>query len=86
MSAQAVVNLPGDQLGMIAQRLGHVFDDALGIIPEDVAVQTDRAARAFVFDQAVFVERQNFGMFFGEPDGRRGGGRAEHDLDVVVSP
>ena len=30
MSAEAAVNLPGDELGMVAQRLGHVFDDAFG--------------------------------------------------------
>ena len=84
MSAEAAVNLPGDQLGMVAERLGHVFDHAFGSVPKNVAVEADGAARAFVLDQAVLVERQNFRMFFGQPDGRRGGGRAENDLDVVL--
>ncbi len=85
VAAHAVVNLPRDELRMVAQRLGHRGDDALGIIPEDIAAQTDRAARAFVFDPAEFVEREDFRMFFGEPDGRRGGRRAEHDLDAVMA-
>ena len=84
MSAEAAVNLPGDELGMIAQGLGHVFDQALGGVPKDVVVEANRAARAFVLDQTALVERQNFRMFFGQPDGRRGGGRAEDDLDVVL--
>jgi hypothetical protein len=32
----------------------------------------------------MLVQRQNFGMLFGQPDGRRGGGRAEDNLDVVM--
>ena len=82
VAAQAVVNLPRDQLGMLAQRLGHVFHDAPGIIPEDIAVQTDGAAGAFMFDATLFVERENFRMFLGEPDWRGGGGGAEHNLDA----
>ncbi len=69
---------------MVAQRAGHVGDDAFRVIPESVAAQANRAARAFVFDGAVFVERQDFRIFFGEPDGRRGGGRAEDYFYVVA--
>ena len=85
VAADAVVNLPGNELGMIAEGLGHVLDDAFGVIPIDVAVQADGAARAFVFDQTALVERENFRMLFRQPDRRRGGGRAQHDLDVVFA-
>ncbi len=84
VSADAVVNLPGDELRMIPQSLDHGLDDAPGIIPKSVAVQTDGPARAFVFDLAAFVERKNIRMFLGEPDGRGGGGRAEHHADAVT--
>ena len=69
---------------MIAQGLGHVFDQALGCVPKNVVVEANGAARAFVLDPAVLVDRQNFRMFFGQPDGRRGGGCAENDFDVVL--
>ena len=85
MAADAVIDLPGDELGMIAQGLGHLLDDALGVIPVGVAVQADGAARAFVLDQAVLVEGQNLRMLLRQPDRRRGGGRAEHHLDVVFA-
>ena len=85
IAAEAVVNLPRDQLRMLAERAGHIFHDALGIRPINVAVQADGAARAFVLDEAAFVHRAGFPDVFGEPDGRRGGGRAEHDLNAVVA-
>ena len=84
--AEAAVDLPGNQLRMVAQRLGHVFDEPLGGVPVGVIVEADRAARAFVFDQAMFIERQNFRMLFRQPDRRGGGGRAEDNLDVLACP
>ena len=85
VAAEAVVNLPRDELRMAAQRPRHVFDEALGVIPIDIAVQTNGAARAFVFDVAVFVERENLRIFLGEPDGRGGGGRGQHHLNAVFA-
>ena len=82
VATQSVVNLPGNQLGMLTERLRHVFHDALGIIPECFAVETDGAARATMFNAAMFVERKNFRMLFGEPDRRRGRGRGQHDLNA----
>ncbi len=83
--SHAVVNLPRDELRMVAERLGHRGDDSFGIIPEDVAAQTDRAARSLVFDPAMLVEREDFRMFFGEPEGWRGGRRADDDFDAVLA-
>ncbi len=80
--AEAVVNLPGDELGMFAEGGGHRADDALRKVPVNIAVQTGGAPRAFTKGLAGFINRQNLRMFFGEPDGRRGGGRAENDLDA----
>ncbi len=68
IAAQAVVNLPRDQLRMMSERARQVFDDAFAISPVNVAVQADGAAGAFVFREAVFVNRKNFRMLFGEPD------------------
>ena len=34
-----------------------------------------------MFDDALFVEWENFGIFFGKPDRGRGGGRGQDDLD-----
>jgi len=69
MAPEAAVNLPGNQLGMIAQGTGHVFDQALGSVPKNVVVEANGVARAFVLDPAVLVDRQNFRMFFGQPNG-----------------
>ena len=52
VAAQAVVNLPGDELRVLAEGLGHALDDALGVVPKHVAVEADRPARAFMLDQA----------------------------------
>src|SRR6266436_6321820 len=82
MAAEAVVDLPGDELGMFAEGGGHGADDAAAKIPVNVAVEAAGAAGAFVAREAAFVEGQDFGIFFGEPDGRGGGGGAEDDLDA----
>jgi hypothetical protein len=57
MFTEAAVNLPGNELRMITECLGHVFDKMLGGIPISVVVKANCVARAFVLDQTVFVER-----------------------------
>ncbi len=84
MSAEAVVNLPGNQLRMVSQRPGHVFDQPLGSVPVGIIVEAGRPARAFVFDQTVLVERQNPGVLSRQPDGGSSGGRAQDNLDVLI--
>jgi len=51
---------------------------------KNVVVEANGAARARMFDQTSFIERKNFRVFFCQPQGRRGGGRAQHDLDVML--
>ncbi len=84
VSADGVVNLPGDELRMVTERLGHGRHDAPGVIPISVAGQADGAPRALVFPNTMFVERQNFRMFPGEPDRGRGGWCSEDNLDVLA--
>jgi hypothetical protein len=85
MTADSVVNLPADELGMTAQRLGHLLDDALGIVPIDVAVQTDGAAGAFMFDLTAFINRQNLRMLLGQPERRGRGGRGENHFQSSLA-
>src|SRR5712671_8194686 len=73
MTAQPVVDLPGDKLRMLAQRVRQAFNDFFRITPKDVAVQADRSAGALVFEQSALVDGQYFRMLPGQPD-RRGGG------------
>src|ERR1051326_3094044 len=81
MAADAVVDLPGDELGMLAQGLSHGGDDAFGMVPIGFGIEANGAASAFVANQATFVNRQNFGMFLSEPNGRCGSGSGKNDLD-----
>ena len=85
IAAQAVVNLPRDELGMLAEGLGHVLHDAFGVVPKYITGQTDRAARAFTSDQAPLIHGQNLRMFLRQPNGRRGGGRGQNDLDAGLA-
>ena len=85
MPAETVVNLPRDELRMIAQRARHFFHEPLGIIPIDIAVQTNRSPRAAVFDAAGFIHGQNLRMRLRKPRGRSSGGRAENDLNFVFA-
>ena len=82
MAADAVVDLPGDELGMLAQGLSHGGDDAFGMVPIGFGIEANGAASAFVANQATFVNRQNFGMFLSEPNGRCGSGSGKNDLDA----
>ncbi len=47
MGADVVVNLPGDQLRMLAQRIRHGADDFFGVIPVKIAVEAAGVAGAF---------------------------------------
>ena len=46
-----------------------------------IAVEADRAARAFVLDQPALIHRQNLRMLPGQPDGRRGCRRGQNDFN-----
>src|SRR5690349_5419022 len=82
MSADAVVDLPGNELRMSPEILRDRPDDLLRILPENVAVQTSSVTGAFVEDEPLFVNREHLRMLFSEPKRRSGGGSAEHDLDA----
>ena len=64
VTADPVVDLPGDQLRVIAQGVGHGADDPFAEVPIDVAVQAARAAGPGVPPQTVFIDRQDFGAFW----------------------
>ena len=73
IAAETVVNLPGNQLRMTAERIGHVFDDALAMSPIHVAVEADGAAvkskrdlRGFEVDDAArnYIREHGFGDRF----------------------
>ena len=85
MAANPVVDLPGDQLLVFAQGLGHGLNDALGIVPVNVVVETNGAARAFATPNALLIKRKNLRMLLGQPDRRRGGGGGEHHLDPCLA-
>src|SRR5262245_5599059 len=55
------------------------------MIPEHVAVQTNRAARAFVFDQTGLVNWKNLRVSSGEPNWWSCGGCGEHDLNASLA-
>src|ERR1043166_3551111 len=82
MSADAVVDLPGGELGMFAQRLSHGCDNAFGMSPVSFAVEANRATSAFMANESAFVDWKDFWMFLREPDGWRGGGCRENDFDA----
>ncbi|MEJ0090762.1 MAG: hypothetical protein WDM80_13590 [Limisphaerales bacterium] len=85
IAAEAVVNLPRNQLRMLSQRLRHVLHDALGVVPKFVAVQADGASGAFMLHATLFIERENFRMLLREPDWRGGGGGAEDDFNAGLA-
>ena len=73
IAAQAIIDLPGDELGMAAQSFRHVLDNPLGMIPKNVAVKANGTARAFVFSETTLVDRQDLWMFSREPNWWRSG-------------
>ena|SRR5437899_3352711 len=85
VAAESVVDLPGNELRMLAQFSSHQFDNALGMGPIEIAVQANGAPRAFVPGQPTLIDGQNFRVFFREPDRRGGSGRCEDDLDVRLA-
>ena len=82
ITAEAVVDLPGNQRRMFSQTAGHVLDDFFGVIPEGIAVKTDGAACAFVFFQAALVDGKDFGMLVCKPNGRGGGRGGQDDFNA----
>src|SRR5882672_6030261 len=85
MAAEAIIDLPGDELRVLAERFGHVFDNALGKIPKQIAVQADGAAGAFALGDAALIQGQYFRMFFREPDGWSGGWSGQDDFDAGLA-
>src|SRR5215469_17706737 len=70
---------------MLAKLLGHGSDNFFGIVPKNIAAQTDCAAGSLVLRQSLFIERKDLRMFARQPDGRSGCGRAKDDFYIVLS-
>ncbi len=85
MPAQAVINLPGDQIGVIAQRFSHGPHKAFAGVPVDVAIETHGPPRAFVFSQTTLINGQDLGVLPREPNRRGGRWRAQDGLDASLA-
>src|SRR5436190_21838953 len=81
MTADSVVDLPGDQLGMITQSARHRAHDFFTVFPIHVAVETVSMPRSLAQKQAALVEREDFWVLFCEPDRWSSRGSAKHHLD-----
>ena len=78
IASQAVVDLPGDEPGMLAQRLGHFLHDQLRALPVHVAVQAGGPPRPLVLDQPLLIDGQHLRILARQPDRRGGRRRRQH--------
>ena len=85
MGANIVVNLPGNQLRMLPQSLGHGADDLLGILPVKIVIEAASVPGALAQREAPFIGRKNVRMLMGQPDGRGGGRSGQDDFDVFFA-
>ena len=78
-----VVELPADDVGVVAEVEGHLLGDVVGELAVFGIGEGELLAIAVLGALAVLIDAQGLGIFGGEPRGRRGGGRAEDDADVM---
>ena len=81
VAAQFIVGLPTGHVRMAAITLRHRGGDAFGLHQIGFARKVIMAARSEATNLAgVDIDRQNVGIFFAQPFGRRCRGRAKHDF------
>ena len=81
VAAQFIVGLPTGHMRMTAITLRHGGSDAFRLLQICFTRKVIMAARSEATDlAAVNIDRQNVGIFFAQPFGRRCGGRSKHDF------
>ncbi len=78
-----VVELPADDVGIMAKVNRHLLGNVMSELTVFGICKGELLAVAVFGAAAVFIDAEGLRIFCREPCGRRGGGRAEDDNDVV---
>ncbi len=79
-----VVDLPADDVGVVAEALGELEGHGSGELTIFGVGPVELRAVAVLVAAAVFEDAKGFGVGGGEPGGRRGRGGSDDDGDVVA--
>jgi prepilin-type N-terminal cleavage/methylation domain-containing protein len=82
--AEFIVELPAPDGGIVAETFGELGVDLLDILTVNLGAPIGVLARAVLHGAALGVHHEHFGMLLDEPDGGRGRGRAEDDLEAMI--
>ncbi len=79
-----VADLPADDVWIVAVAAGELGDDVGAELAVQRAGVVELAAAAMFGAHSVFIDAKGLWVLRREPRGRRIGGRADHDCDVVL--
>jgi hypothetical protein len=80
-----VVELPADDVGIVAEALGKPANDVARELPVLRAGEVVLQAVAMLIALAVVFDAKRLGILLREPGGRRCGGGAQHRVDAVLA-